>query len=188
VNIRQFVHQCYRSKWGQPARRAEFRVDGLVAEVLKWDRPATGEGVILYTTVGASDYAMEAAHPGHRVEFFLGLLPEKDEIASALAALALYPKRQAAIVDHGHTIPSSEPFWPGTAMRHFVITRSIVPIIEPIEVGNGIHVEFLEVTPIFESELAYKKKHGYEALRDHWKEHGVEFWNPDRLAPLVNTL
>jgi suppressor of fused protein SUFU len=73
-------------------------------------------------------------------------------------------------------------------MRHFVITRSMVPIIEPIEVGNGIHVEFLEVTPIFESELAYKKKHGYEALRDHWKERGVEFWNPDRLAPLVNTL
>ncbi len=154
----------------------------------KWAGAATGEGVTLYTTVGAGDYAMETAHPSHRVEFFLGLLPEKDEIASALAALALYPRRRAVIVDHGHTIPSVEPFWSGTAMRDFVITRSLVPIIEAIEVENGIHVEFLQVIPIFESELAYKKKHGYEALRDHWKERRVEFWNPDRGAPLVDTL
>ena len=183
MNIREAVQQWYRSKWGEPARRAEFRgVDGLLAEVLKWDSAATGEGVTLYTTVAACDYVMDAAHPGHRIELVLGLRPERDEIASHLAALALYPKRKGVILGHGHTIPSDEPFWTGTEMHHFVIARGLVPIIETMAVGNGIHVEFLQVTPIFESELAYKKKHGFEALRDHWKQHRVQYWNPDRGA------
>jgi hypothetical protein len=153
-----------------------------VAEVLKWDGATTGEGVTLYTTLGASDQPMDSAHIGHRVEFFIGLRPERDQIASPLADLALYPTRQRVVVDHGHTIPADKPFWPGTAMHHFLVSRTVIPIIEPLELEDGTHVEFLQVMPIFESELSYKRQHGADGLLARWKQREVAFWNPDRQA------
>ena len=182
MELRDAVRRHYRSKWGEPARQAEFRVAGLLAEILKWDASVTGEGVTLYTTVGASDRPIDADRADHRIEFFVGLRPERDEIASALAALALYPARENATVSHGHTIPSDAPFWKGTSMRHFLVLRPLQRIIEPFQFGEGIHVEFLQAIPIFESESSYKVKHGSAGLLDLWKERQVRFWDPERRA------
>lgn len=44
-----------------------------------------------------------------------------------------------------------------------------------------MHVEFMQAVPIFESELAYKARHGARELLEHWQESGVAFWNPGRV-------
>jgi hypothetical protein len=65
-------------------------------------------------------------------------------------------------------------------MRRFLIVRPVAEIIPPVAAPDGIHVEFLQAIPMFESELAYKSKHGAEALLSQWESLGVPFWDPDR--------
>jgi hypothetical protein len=134
----------------------------------------------LYTTLGASEHPVDSTKPTHRVEFYLGLRPERDEVASPLADLALYSKRQNVAIDHGHTIPADKPFWANTNMHHFLVSRSSQPPLKPIELEEGVHVEFLQVTPIFESELLYKRTHQAEGLLALWKQRQVAFWDPAR--------
>lgn len=50
---------------------------------------ANPEGVALYATLGASARPMVGRDANLRVEIFLGLVPERDEVASPLAALGL---------------------------------------------------------------------------------------------------
>jgi hypothetical protein len=172
------IRDLYVARWGQPSRSARFQVDGLKVEIFKWDADANPEGVNLYAMIGAS--ARPGADPNHRVEFFVGLLPAKDEIASPLAALALYPTREGVALDHGHTVSADGSLWPGTEMRRFLVLRPLGDIIPPLELPDGLHVEFLQAIPIFESELAYKSEHSAEALLRRWEESRVPFWDPNR--------
>jgi hypothetical protein len=175
------VRDLYAARWGEPSRKAAFRVAGLEVEVYKWDAAATAEGVVLYATIGASAYPMAGRDPEHRVEYFLGLLPPQDAVASPLAALALYSVREGVAVGHGDTVPADGPLWPGTNMRRFLVLRPLGDIISPLELPDGMHVEFMQAIPIFESELAYKARRSARELLEHWQESGVAFWNPGRL-------
>jgi hypothetical protein len=173
------VRDLYIARWGEPSRNARFQVDGLDVEIFKWSADVNREGVNLYVTVGASARPLAGRDPGHRVEFFTGLLPARDEVASPLAALALYPGEGVAL-GHGHTVPAGGPLWPGTDMRWFLVLRPVGDIIAPLELPDGVHVDFLQAIPIFESELAYKAEHGAEALLRRWEEDRVPFWDPGR--------
>ncbi len=174
------VRDLYVARWGMPSRNARFEVDGMAVEVFKWNAEVNPEGVNLYATIGASAWPMAGRDPNHRVEFFVGLLPAKDEIASPLAALALYPARDCVAVDHGHTVPAEGPLWAGTNMRWFLVLRPLGDIISPLVLPDGVHVEFLQAIPIFESELAYKSEHTAEGLLRRWEELRVPFWDPNR--------
>jgi hypothetical protein len=175
------VRDLYVARWGEPSRKAAFRVAGLEVEVYKWDAEASPEGVALYATIGSSAHPMAGRDPEHRVEYFLGLLPPRDAVASPLAALALYSVREGVAVGHGDTVPSDGPLWSGTDMRRFLVLRPLGDIISPLELPDGMHVEFMQAIPIFESELAYKARHSAKKLLEHWQESGVAFWNPGRL-------
>lgn len=175
------VRDLYLARWGEPSRKAAFRVAGLEVEVYKWDAEASSEGVALYATIGSSAHPMPGRDPKHRVEYFLGLLPPRDAVASPLAALALYSAREGVAVGHGDTVPADGPLWPGTGMRRFLVLRPSGDIISPLELPDGMHVEFMQAIPIFESELAYKARHSAKELLEHWQESGVAFWNPGRL-------
>ena len=59
-------------------------------------------------------------------------------------------------VGHGETVPANGPLWPGTAMCRFLVLRPIGEIISPLELPDGMHVEFMQAIPIFESEFAAK--------------------------------
>jgi hypothetical protein len=175
------VRDLYVARWGEPSRKAAFRASGLEAEIYKWDAEANAEGVVLYATIGASAYPVAGRDPKHRVEYFLGLLPSQDAIASPLAAPALYSVREGVALSHGDTVPAGGPLWPGTDMRRFLVLRPLGDVISPMELPDGMHVEFMQAIPIFESELAYKIRHSVKALLEHWRESGVAFWNPGRL-------
>ena len=185
--ITDLVRDFYVTRWGEPSRTTTFGVADLTVEVFKWNADANPEGVNLYATVGASARPMAGRDQNHRVEFFVGLLPAKDEIASPLAALALYPTREGTPVEHGHTVPAEEPLWPGTDMRRFLVLRQLGDVIPPLELPDGEHVEFLQAIPIFDSELAYKSEHNSEGLLRLWQESRVSFWDPNRAPePAVN--
>jgi Suppressor of fused protein (SUFU) len=174
------VRSAYRARWGEPSRDARFEVGELAIDILKWDANANPEGVALYATLGASSWAVPGRDSDHRIEFFVGILPEQDGIASALAALGLYPVREGVALDHGHTVPAGEQLWPGSRMRTFLVVRPRSDFLRPIELADGLHVQFLQAIPIFESEVDFKREHGAEALMRRWEETGVPFWTADR--------
>jgi hypothetical protein len=177
------VRDSYRARWGKPARTTRFGGDKVVkiaVEILKWDSTSNPEGMTLYATVGASAWPLAGRPPSERIELFVGLAPERDKIAGALAALSLYPAREGVTLDHGHTVPSDGPLWPGSAMSSFLVVRARPGFLPPLELPDGIRVEFLQVIPIYECERAYKKAEGVDALIDCWTEARTLFWDPDR--------
>jgi hypothetical protein len=183
--IAEAVFDHYRARWGEPSRRARFEVEGLGIDVLKWDAEASPEEAALYATVGASTWPLNGRDPEHRVEFFAGLLPEQDGIASALGALGLYHVRERLVLDHGHTVPAGGPLWPGTAMDSLLVMRPRAGFLPALQVPNGVHVEYLQAIPIYESDRAFKAEHGAEALLRRWERERVQFWDPNRADTLA---
>jgi len=182
LDVLDAVRDVYRARWGDESRRAVFRTRSDQVEILKWGASGNGEGVDLYATLGASAVDLPGAQPGHRVEFFVGLRPGQDDIASALAALGLFARREQEFVGHGHTIPADGPLWPGTQMKTFLVLSQVGEIIPPADLFDGVHVEFLQAVPVFESERQYKIAHGADALVRLWERAGTPFWDPNRCA------
>jgi len=180
IVIASAVRDLYVARWGEPSRKAAFRVTGLEVEVYKWDAAINPEGVALYATIGSSAHPIAGHDAKHRVEYFLGLQPPQDAVASPLAALAFYSLREGVAVSHGDTVPADRPLWPHTDMHHFLILRPLGDIISPLELPDGIHVDFMQAIPIFDSELAYKSRHSARALVERWQKLRVTFWNSER--------
>jgi hypothetical protein len=178
--IEEQVRDAYLARWGDPTRVARFEVQDLAVEVLKWAVGANPEGVNLYATVGASARPLPGADANHRIELFIGLLPARDEIASPLAALALYSERMQVRLGHGDTVPGDEPLWKGTEMRRFLVLRPVGDAFPPIDLPGDVHVEFLQAIPLFESEARFKAANSVEALMDRWKQSNMPFWDPKR--------
>ncbi|MFL5863686.1 MAG: suppressor of fused domain protein [Solirubrobacteraceae bacterium] len=174
------IRDLYRAWWGQPARRAHFEVDGFAIDVLKWDADTNPQGVTLYASVGASDRPLPGRDSGHRVEFFVGLLPAQDGIASPLAALGLYSVREGVALDHGQSVPAGGPLWVGSPMRTFLVVRPQDEFLPALELPNALHVEFLQAIPLLDRELEFKRKHGAESMLRRWEETGVRFWDSQR--------
>jgi hypothetical protein len=178
--IRDEVDKHYRETWGAPSRTARFRRGEYSGDIYKWDTDSNTEGVTLHASLGASSYFMEGEPTRHRIEFFVGLDPARDEIASPLAGLALYATEHRTHVGHGHTVPGGQPLWAGTEMRAFLVVRPRVDIIPLLNAGDGTHVEFLQAIPVYPSEMRFKKEHQAEGLLERWRQAQVPFWNPDR--------
>jgi hypothetical protein len=180
MTVTEAVRDLYLAHWGEPTRTARFETGDLAIEVLKWDADATTEGVALYATVGASNWPSDGRPPAHRSEFFVGLLPARDEIASPLAALGLYSAREGVPLDHGHTVPAGKPLWPGSPMQWFLVLRPRDDFLPPLELPDRLHIEFLQAIPISRSELEFKSEFGADALVRGWEDAEVDFWGSER--------
>jgi Suppressor of fused protein (SUFU) len=180
MGVADAVRDLYHVRFGEPARRARFEVDEYTIDVLKWDADVNPEGVNLYATVGASSWPRAGVDPKHRLEFFTGLTPAQDDIASPFAALGLYSAREGVALDHGHTVRTDRPLWPGSRMRAFLVMRPSPGYIPALDLPDGLHVEFLQAIPVFDSEIVFKANHGADTLMSHWEEVGVPFWDSDR--------
>ena len=62
-------------------------------------------------------------------------------------------------------------------MRVSILTREYPPTIYG---GAGVHVEFLQAIPIYESERRFKNQHSAETLLERWEDAQVRFWDPRR--------
>jgi hypothetical protein len=182
LNVVNAVRDLYRARWGWASWQGTFRMAGLEIEICKWDAATNGEGVDLYATLGASAEDMPHAMAGHRVEYFVRLQPGRDDVASPLAALGLYARRGGETIDHGHAVVAGGPLWPGTEMNAFLVLRQVAEILPSLTLPNGIHVEFLQGVPLFDSERRFKASRGAEALLQRWGKAGTPFWDPGRQA------
>lgn len=178
----QAVKDHYVNLWGEPSRNAHFKIMGKETDLFKWDADSNPQGVFVYATAGMSEYPLAEYDPTHRLELFTGLLPARDHIANPLSMLALSPVIRNTHLAANHTMTFPEPLWPGTEMHGFLVRKPRVEIVPPLDLDE-IHIEFLQAIPIFPTEVAYKTKHGADALIQAWYDANVPFWNPDR-APL----
>jgi hypothetical protein len=176
--IHDLIRAYYESKWGPPDRKAHFDVLGHPMEIYKWRKEATGEGVAVYATNGASA-ARPASSGGHRVEFFVGFDPEFDGIAPALSLLGSYPLT-GGIVSNGDTVTLGDPLWAGASVRTFLAAPQIEELLDPLVLPDSTHVHFLQVLPISEAELELKREHSAEWLLGELNDKGIATWTHER--------
>lgn len=180
------VRAHYVAVLGEPARSATFRVDAYAAEVLKWDAAANTHGVALYCSIGASRDPLRGLGLTHRIELFVGFQPPCDDAARVLAMVALDPVIHGSALGHGQTFTYPEPLWSGTEMRTFLVLEPRVEIIPELALPGRVHVRFLQLIPLFGSELELKVQQGEASLMTEFERAAVPFWDPYR-PPLIRT-
>jgi hypothetical protein len=178
-----FVAAHYERLRGAPSRRAHFAVEGAAVDILKWNPDANREGVTRYATVGLSDYAIDREHPRPRFEFFLGLLPELDEAARPLAIVASYQFEWDARSPQETPSRSRNRCGRRRRCERFSWAGTGPEVIQAVARPNDTHVEFLQLIPVFQEEIAFKQRAGTTGLIERWKSRGVEFWDPHRASP-----
>jgi hypothetical protein len=180
MTVLETVRDSFRERWGKPAETFRFE-DGKVAlGVQKWDARSNPEKLVFYATIGASVWPLTGRPPEDRFEFFIGLLRACDGVANSLAALAAYSVRDGVTLDHGRVVPSGEPLWRGSAMTSLLVARARPSLLPSLETPDGIHVQFQQAIPIYESERAYTIEYGVEALLECWSESHTRYLDPDR--------
>jgi hypothetical protein len=171
------ISNYYRSKFGEPIRQAEFTSpEGIKVQVLKWSDAQTEEGVTMYATVGAHENLGSSIKS---CEFFIGVTPEVDDIVDALAEVALSGNGSKEVPSSGDSITLSYDLWSGTNIRNFMFTDGS-EIIKSVKNENGTNICFLQLVPLYESELRYKKSHGESALWEKFEANGIPYWNSSR--------
>jgi len=175
------VRRHYLKLWGEPSRKASFNVLGHAIEVYKWESTRNTEQVNIYATLGASAHALPKGAPAHRLEYFVGLEPAEDGIAKPLAMAALDPVLHKTELDHGHSVTYPEPLWPGTDMHSLLVLRPVIQIVPPF-VTDGLHVDFMQMIPVYPSEVEFKTATRIDALIELWQSARVAFWDPNRPA------
>jgi hypothetical protein len=162
------LYNYYQTKYGKPAREAEFiSPDGKKVEILKWPPNQTSEGVSIYTTLGASSLL---GNENESCEFFLGLSPDADSIAQALAEVAVTGNGSSNIPNSGDSLSLSYELWQGTKANSFLFTNGD-EIIPPVTIKNK---------KIFSSELKFKKAHGEKMFWSLFESQSIPYWSSNR--------
>ena len=174
------VKNYYLSLWGEPSRKAFFSASGVKIEVYKWDADKHPDEVNFYATLGMSDYIIANQTASHRMEMFIGFLPEEDRIAETLASVAARVILEKFSISHNYTITLPEPLWTGTELASFLFSDG-EELLPTLHLENGLHTAFFQIIPMFMPELEFKKKNGVEALFEEWEDREVAYWNPARV-------
>lgn len=163
--------------YGEPVREAEYKSpEGALLQVFKWDESQTDEGVTMYATLGANRNLGDSTES---CEFFIGMTPEADSITDALAEIALHGNGTTDIPNSGDTTTLAYELWLSTKAKTFLFTDGD-EIISPIKNDSGKQIWFIQLVPLFENELTYKKAHGEEALWEKFEEFEVPYWDSSR--------
>lgn len=160
-------------------------------EVLRF--PPDEDGVAHYATVGCSTHPMAdpaaiLADPirGPRAEVVLALraTPGVTGLARSLATLAVAPAVDGVVLTADALIDFGSPLWTGergpapfTAVllqQSDITDLALEPPRDP--------VRFLSATPITATEAAWVRIKGPDALRQAWRDDGVDVLDPNRRA------
>lgn len=167
----------YGAFWGPPARTALFDKIGVSIAVWKWDATDRTGGVAMYATLGGSGSPAAGLATEHRYEYFVGLLPEQDDVAAGLALLCPYGWIHP--LGDGHTVEVDGGLWPGSGMDCWLLAHP-EEVVVPDLVQDGTHVQWLQEVPLFPAERTWKAVHGANNLWAHWQADEVPFWSPER--------
>ncbi len=145
-------------------------------EVLRYD---AGD-LTRYVTLGMSraplpDPTSETvAAQGPRAELVLTLRGRRDGVLRVLAALAMSPFVESAVVTAGASLDAGAPLWPGARATAVLVGEPGAPVPD---LGD---VRFFPVVPMTANEAAYKRVHGAAALEERWLANGTDPYDPDR--------
>jgi len=178
VNLGRLIRKHLEARFGKPSREASFVPPvGPTIEVLKWEKDASGEGVSIYATIGACE-ALVADE--RRCEFFVGLTPDVDDIAPALAEVALDGSGTGRVPNFGDTVTLAGPLWSQTQARTFLFASRGDQVIPNLQTAHGL-IEFIQLVPLFANELKLKQKLGETGLWEHFKQTRVPYWDSRRV-------
>jgi hypothetical protein len=135
--------------------------------------PGPRIGLWVYATVGAWE-----ARQDPRLEFLI-VAPEQDQRhVELLFMVTWYHGRHG--LGSGHTLPIGEPWLPGSACDHFLVSLlyPFGPQLEVCEVDDW-HLRVLWLLPITVSEREFKVRDGLEALEQRFDACRLEYWVPE---------
>lgn len=177
------ILEYYQLKFGEQDQKFQFRAaDGCAIDVLMWGPNKTDLDVVIYATQGA--YAWLKGK-NNLCEFFVGLMRDSigvaDAVAESLAQVAADGIGNRMMPEPGDTVLLPDPLWEGTLMDTYLITDGD-ELIEPLEAGAAAKkpVRFLQLVPLFGRELAFKQKHGEDALWELFEDQQVPYWDAFR--------
>jgi hypothetical protein len=131
-----------------------------------------------YVSVGA----WEAQGEGPGGLEFLILAPAEDLRHVELVSMVAYYHLTEGL-GLGHTLPIGEPWLPGSACDHFLVSLPypLGPRLEVCPLPQG-HIQVLWLLPITKAERVFKVEHGQEALERQFDETAIEYWDPKRAS------
>jgi hypothetical protein len=146
--------------------------------------PDANNPLCVYVSCGVWD----AVHiEEHGLEFCL-VAPERDHRHALLVAMNAYYHANPDVsfqLDVGHTVPLGEPWVPGSALDHLLVSQPYPygPEFEMCHWEQG-HARILWLLPITESEREFRAEHGLEALEQRFDDAGLRYWDARR-SPIV---
>ncbi len=156
------IGSYYVDKWGEPSREMQFSNECANVDVLIWDPSEATMGVTMYATVGGSNYKIPGSDVDHRQEFYVGLLPEADNIAGALAMLAAHSTITGRMLDHGHFFRAQQPIIDErSGLYGFFLLSSFDEngdFEPPVVLADGRHVALFMAVPAFSNEIDFGLK------------------------------
>ncbi|GAY16138.1 suppressor of fused domain protein [Mycobacterium sp. shizuoka-1] len=151
------------------------------------------DGVAHYVTLGCSRHPMaeptsDVADPlrGPRAEVVLSLRATAPTtgLARALAVVAATPAVEGVVLVADALIDLSAPLWEGSAFTAVLLGDSAIAEL-PLEAPRD-PVKFLAAVPVTQTEAAWVRLKGAEAMRQAWLDDGVDILDPNRRAAQPN--
>jgi len=146
-------------------------------------------GVFHYISVGCARYPMTDAASaladpirGPRAEITMSLRDgaPADGLARSLAVVAATPAVDGVVLGAGALVDLSGPLWQGAPFTAVLLGESEIPDL-PLDPPRE-PVQFLSAVPITQTEGAWVRLKGAEAMRQAWADDGVDVLDPLRSA------
>lgn len=148
-----------------------------------------GDGLYHYVSLGCSRYPMidpsdALADPvrGPRAEVVMTLRAgtPTEGLARSLAVIAATPAVEGVVLDSGALVDLSGPLWTGSAFTAVLLGEGDIPevALEP----PRDPVRFLSAVPVTQTEAAWVRLKGAEAMRQAWADDRVDVRDPRRPA------
>ncbi|OII63107.1 Suppressor of fused protein (SUFU) [Streptomyces sp. CC53] len=130
-----------------------------------------------YATVGC---AVAKEQGGHGVEFVMTAHVRDQRFVELMTMLALY-HHSGHRLDVEHSMPIGEPWVPGSTCDHVLLSRPYLhgPGLEHCPLPGG-HVRILWALPVTAAEIAFRRRHGHEALEQLLEEAAIIPTDPFR--------
>lgn len=153
------------------------------------DQRPGSEGTFHYVTVGCSRYPMAdgsvaVTDPirGPRAEIVMSLRAGAPAtgLARSLAVVAATPAVEGVVLDVGALVDLSGPLWAAAPFTAVLLGISDIPEL-PLESPRD-PVRFLSAVPITQTEGAWVRLKGAEAMRQAWADDRVDVLDPTRPA------
>jgi len=153
------------------------------------DQRAGLEGVFHYVSLGCSRYPMTDASAvladpirGPRAEIVLSLRAggSANGLARSLAVVAATPAVEGVVLSTGALVDLSGPLWTDAPFTALLLGLSDIPdmLTEP----PRDPVQFLSAVPVTQTEGAWVRLKGAEAMRQAWVDDRVDVLDPRRPA------